>query len=84
MPWRRTGTTRISLPLYVGRLVTTVASASLFMYLIDKQVEVGLERFGLGNPIFMTGVVTVLGIIAWKLWEIGAAFVQRRVRLLRS
>ncbi len=76
-------TTRVSLPVWVGRIVTTVASASLFMYLIDKHVGLGVEKVGIDSWIVMAVAVVLLGILAWTAWEIATESLQRAVRRLR-
>jgi hypothetical protein len=65
----------------VGRVVTIIASASLFIYLTDHQVGLGLEKAGLDRfPIAMVGVAAVVGIAAWKLWDRALSFMPRTVR----
>jgi amino acid adenylation domain-containing protein len=72
---------RVSLPVMVGRVVTIIASASLFIYLTDHQVGLVLEKAGLGRfPIAMVGVAAVVGIAAWKLWERALSFMPRTIR----
>jgi len=74
-------TTRIQLPIYAGRLVNLVASASLFIYLTDHQVQQVLEKTPLGKyPIVMIGLACVAGIVAWKAWEIAVGIAQRTFR----
>ena len=72
---------RVSLPVVVGRVVTIIASASLFIYLTDHQVQLVLEKVGLGRfPIAMVGVATVVGIAAWKLWDRALSLMPRTIR----
>lgn len=68
---------RITLPVLVGRLVTIVASASLFIYLTDHQTNLVLlkvaEKAGIpdGPPfqIAMTLVAVVAGIVLYRIWD---------------
>jgi len=72
---------RVSLPIQAGRIVTLIASASLFIYLTDHQVENVLSKVGLGPyPIAMVGIAVVVGIVAWKLWERAVSFTPRSIR----
>ncbi|MEO8698602.1 MAG: AMP-binding protein [Kofleriaceae bacterium] len=71
---------RVSLPIYAGRLVNIVASASLFIYLTDHQVELVLGKVGLGShPWVMVVAAVIVGIVAWWLWERAAHFAHRLV-----
>ena len=72
---------RVSLPLYLGRLVNIVASASLFIYLFDHQVGWAFEKAHLAHhSVLMVTTAVIVGIVGWKLWDIAAAIARRLVR----
>jgi amino acid adenylation domain-containing protein len=73
---------RVSLPLYVGRLVNIVASASLFIYLTDHQVELALSKLGIAPGAIMVLTAVIVGIVVWKLWELASAIALRLQRRL--
>ncbi len=69
---------RVALPLHVGRLVNLIAGASLFIYLTDHQVRWGLTKVGLGeHPVVMLLLAVIVGVAAWKLWEITSSVAMR-------
>ena len=74
---------QVSLPLYVGKVVTLVAGASLFIYLTDYQVKAIVEKTPLGHwPAVTLVIALVAGIVAWRTWESLVAFVTRPGRIL--
>jgi amino acid adenylation domain-containing protein len=60
---------RVSLPRHLGRLVNVIASASLFIYLCDHQVEWVLEKTPLAGNVLKVPIAVVVGVVAWKGWE---------------
>ena len=69
---------RVSLPLYAGRLVNIVASASLFIYLTDHQVGWAFEKAHLdSHGVLMVVTAIIVGIVLWKLWDIATAIALR-------
>ncbi len=80
---------RVTLPVWLGRVVTIVASASLFIYLTDHQTNLVLlkvaERAGIpeGVPfaMVMTVVAVVAGIVLYRVWDFAISrFAPRAVR----
>jgi amino acid adenylation domain-containing protein len=72
---------QVSLPVVAGRLVNLIASASLFIYLVDHQVEWALSKVGLGShPVVMVAIAVVLGVGFRTGWERASARVIRRFR----
>ncbi|MBX3154817.1 MAG: AMP-binding protein [Deltaproteobacteria bacterium] len=68
---------RVSLPLLVGRVITVIASASLFIYLTDHQVELVLLKVGIPHGALMVALAVVAGIVVWKVWELAVALTKR-------
>jgi hypothetical protein len=64
---------RVSLPRHLGRLVNIIASASLFIYLCDHQVEWILEKTPLAGSVLKVPIAVVVGVVAWKAWEVATA-----------
>jgi hypothetical protein len=60
---------RVSLPRHLGRLVNVIASASLFIYLCDHQVEWVLEKTPLAGNVLKVPIAVVVGVVGWKAWE---------------
>jgi amino acid adenylation domain-containing protein len=69
---------RVSLPLYLSRLVNIVASASLFIYLTDHQVGWAFEKAHLAHHgVLMVVTAVIVGIVGWKLWDLVTAIALR-------
>ena len=76
---------RVSLPLHVGRLVNLLASASLFIYLMDHQIGLALTKAGLGNhSVVMLVIAVAIGVAAWRAWESGSSAAMRWQRQVRA
>jgi len=80
---------RVTLPVLLGRLVTIVASASLFIYLTDHQTNLVLLKVaerahipeGVPLAIAMTVVAVVTGIVLYRIWDFAISrFAPRAVR----
>jgi amino acid adenylation domain-containing protein len=69
---------QLTLPVHVGRLVNLVAGASLFIYLLDHQVEWALGKVGLAaHPVVGVAIAVVAGVVVRKGWEKAASLVWR-------
>jgi hypothetical protein len=64
---------RVSLPRHLGRLVNVIASASLFIYLCDHQVEWVLEKTPLAGSVLEVPIAVAVGVAGWKAWELMSA-----------
>ena len=69
---------RVSLPRHLGRLVNIIASASLFIYLCDHQVEWVLEKTPLAGNVLKVPIAVGVGVVAWKAWEVMSSAVYGR------
>ena len=69
---------RVALPVFFGRLVNVVASASLFIYLTDHQSALVLAKLGL-PPAAGVPIAVAVGIATRKLWETTSAAAVRKV-----
>jgi hypothetical protein len=69
----------------LGKAVNLIAGASLFTYLTDKQIKKLADRTLLVEyPAITVALAVVFGIIAWKCWETGLAYVNRLYRQYRQ
>lgn len=72
---------RVPMPLYAGRLVNIVASASLFIYLTDHQVGWAFEKAHLAHHgVLMVIAAVIVGVVLWKLWDLATTFALRLIR----
>jgi amino acid adenylation domain-containing protein len=71
---------RVSLPRHLGRLVNVIASASLFIYLFDHQLEWVIEKTPLAGNVVKVPIAVVAGVIGWNVWESVSAAVVVRLR----
>ncbi len=72
---------RVALPLYVGRLVNLVATASLFIYLTDHQIGSALVNLGLGDQVLVMVIIAVAGgVVVWKLWDSASTIAMRHAQ----
>ncbi len=75
---------RVSLPRHLGRLVNVIASASLFIYLCDHQVEWVLEKTPLAGNVLEVPLAVAVGVVAWKAWEMLSAATYGRWITVRA
>ena len=71
----------VRIPRLLVPLVTTVATASLFVYLVHWELYPLLED---DAPLAATAVSFVAGIAAWWLWRAGSGLVRRSRRERRT
>lgn len=69
---------RVALPVFFGRLVHVVATASLFIYLTDHQSALVLSKLGL-HPAAGVPIAVAVGVATRKLWETTSAAAVRKV-----